>query len=1225
MEFSLSEKPGPSANVHTTECSAKLITTESNVSECMTRIKTSRESEIYLYNSEYLRNNYDKYIRDDFLYAFGAFYCDKVMKIPHLDHILKTECYHRETEMKYRHYEFATYMENIITWLDLKLKYYNEESSKSNKKIQEQLFNTSSQELNDKLRSVANSQNDIITSPDITTSKNEDFPVNNAQNKIITSPDVTFPKHDTLGNSTNDHKKGINEVNNAQNKKITSPYVTPPKHDTLENSINDHKKRIDKVNNTKKKIITSPDVTSLKQVTPGNSTNDHKKGIDMENKTQNKIITSPDATFLKHDVPGSSTNEFETEISMENNLSKIKTYSKRNSTRSTTNDHKKGIDMVINAQNKKITSPYVTSPKHDTLENSINDHKKGIDKVNNTKKKIITSPDVTSPKQVTPGNSTNDHKKGIDMVNNTKKKIITSPDVTSPKQVTPGNSTNDHKKGIDMENKTQNKIITPPVSIFLKHDVPGSSTNEFETEISMENNLSKIKTYSKRNSTRSTTNDHKKGIDMENNAQNKKITSPDATFLKHDVPGSSTNEFETEISMENNLSKIKSYSKRNSTRSSTNDHKKGIDKLKTTKKKIITSPDVTSPKQVTPGNSTNDHKKGIDMENNAQNKKITSPDATFLKHDVPGSSTNEFETEISMENNLSKINTYSKRNSIRSTTNDLRTTKKRINKVNIAQNKKITSPDVNFPKCDILGNSTNDHKKEIDEINSNLVNISSAVNSISTESQLKNRDITGDVKESTSDNLKININDKVVSDDNLYPAQTSSSVIDEKISNMCLEISSKSIRSTRSNKQANNKLDKTSTKLLKRSNSVTDSEHKSKKKKIEKPSSSIAERKTNTNNNKNSVKALNESIKQASKNLYSRNSKGETKLHSACAKGKLDLVISLLEDGFNPNVKDNAGWTPMHEAVKSGNLDIVKELIKFGAYLNVPGFEYESPLYTAIKYGKFEISKTILNYGADANFINMYGDNAKCLNKEKLSELLENLVLCKSTQICHTNYKLDETVIALNNVSLKSETVNTFCKQFNIKLVQNIWKEKQFSQVTHIIVPKTKNNTCDVNLECLTGIANGLFIINENWISDSLDKNKLMMSENYEVSGTTLFTECNGPKISRISKQKLYPKLFDGINIHVCGSNGWNQFTLENLKKLVVEFGAKLLIRMPNPEDCPTNIIPYHCRNNDEMFHVSNIILYTMDSNRLIKYNMKHLKAFHISWFMEAVQKYNII
>jgi len=41
-------------------------------------------------------------------------------------------------------------------------------------------------------------------------------------------------------------------------------------------------------------------------------------------------------------------------------------------------------------------------------------------------------------------------------------------------------------------------------------------------------------------------------------------------------------------------------------------------------------------------------------------------------------------------------------------------------------------------------------------------------------------------------------------------------------------------------------------------------------------------------------------------------------------------------------------------------------------------------------------------------------------------------------------------------------------------------KENQSAQVTHLIIPKTENNTCDVNLECLFGLANGLFIINEN-------------------------------------------------------------------------------------------------------------------------------------------------
>lgn len=75
---------------------------------------------------------------------------------------------------------------------------------------------------------------------------------------------------------------------------------------------------------------------------------------------------------------------------------------------------------------------------------------------------------------------------------------------------------------------------------------------------------------------------------------------------------------------------------------------------------------------------------------------------------------------------------------------------------------------------------------------------------------------------------------------------------------------------------------------------------------------------------------------------------------------------------------------------------------------------------------------------------------------------------------------------------------------------------------------------------------------------------------------------------------------------------------------MVQEFGAKLLKRMPNSEDCPTNILPYHCRDNDKMRYVSNIVLYTEDKNRLIKYNMEHLKVFPISWFMEAIQKFRI-
>lgn len=101
--------------------------------------------------------------------------------------------------------------------------------------------------------------------------------------------------------------------------------------------------------------------------------------------------------------------------------------------------------------------------------------------------------------------------------------------------------------------------------------------------------------------------------------------------------------------------------------------------------------------------------------------------------------------------------------------------------------------------------------------------------------------------------------------------------------------------------------------------------------------------------------------------------------------------------------------------------------------------------------------------------------------------------------------------------------------------------------------------------------------------------------------------------------------MFDGINIHISGNAVWKNFSVEHLKEIALEFGAKILKRVPNPEDCPSNIIPYHCQDSELMRHVSTIILYCEDSTRLIKYNMNHLKSFPILWFLEAVQKFSIV
>lgn len=91
------------------------------------------------------------------------------------------------------------------------------------------------------------------------------------------------------------------------------------------------------------------------------------------------------------------------------------------------------------------------------------------------------------------------------------------------------------------------------------------------------------------------------------------------------------------------------------------------------------------------------------------------------------------------------------------------------------------------------------------------------------------------------------------------------------------------------------------------------------------------------------------------------------------------------------------------------------------------------------------------------------------------------------------------------------------------------------------------------------------------------------------------------------------------------GNVGWKQYSLGQLKTLIHEFGGNLVKRIPDLEDSSIIIHPYHCHSSELMCYVSNIILFTNDPNKIMKYNMKHLKVFHISWFIEAIQKHCIV
>ena len=60
-----------------------------------------------------------------------------------------------------------------------------------------------------------------------------------------------------------------------------------------------------------------------------------------------------------------------------------------------------------------------------------------------------------------------------------------------------------------------------------------------------------------------------------------------------------------------------------------------------------------------------------------------------------------------------------------------------------------------------------------------------------------------------------------------------------------------------------------------------------------------------------------------------------TSLHSAAATGSFDRVKYLLEQGADPNHKNNESITALHCAVRSRSLKIVKYLVEHGANVNI--------------------------------------------------------------------------------------------------------------------------------------------------------------------------------------------------------------------------------------------------------------------------------------------------
>ncbi|XP_018527467.1 BRCA1-associated RING domain protein 1 isoform X2 [Lates calcarifer] len=306
-----------------------------------------------------------------------------------------------------------------------------------------------------------------------------------------------------------------------------------------------------------------------------------------------------------------------------------------------------------------------------------------------------------------------------------------------------------------------------------------------------------------------------------------------------------------------------------------------------------------------------------------------------------------------------------------------------------------------------------------------------------------------------------------------------------------------------------------------------------------------------------------------------RNHKGETLLHLAAIKGDVEAVKELLDQGADPNLKDNAGWTPLHEACNLGHMAVVEVLVSRGALLNTPGYENDSPLHDAVRNGHSAIVKLLLQLGASQNVLNLYGKRpADYAVSLEMLEIFQEA--SEGTQYANTSFSPSTSLSMVSDFVRKDEMMVFLPSKLSPPAQLQLTKLGQLlggrvadtfsGSVSHVVVPEGHMPT---TYSTLLGLLAGCWVVRYSWVEACLQAGKWMPETEHEAG--------EGPQRSRINRCSLLPPLFDGCFFFLLGS--FKTPTKDELTKLLREGGGQLLSRQPKPDSDVTqtlNAAAYH-------------------------------------------------